>query len=72
MSAMGEAFAGLRNVLLMQENIERLEKNFDKLSGDLIRTRDYAASIEQRVARVEGVVEGYGRAMAAQPRLPKD
>jgi hypothetical protein len=72
MSAIGDAFAGLRKVLLMQENIERLEKNFEKLSADLIRTRDYAASIEQRVARVEGVVEGYGRAMSAQPRLPQD
>ena len=72
MSTIGDAFSGLRKVLLMQENIERLEKNFDKLSSDLIRTRDYAASIDQRVARVEGVIEGYGRAMAAPPRLPSE
>lgn len=72
MSAIGDAFNGLKRVLLMQENIERLDKNLESMATDLRRTRDYAASIDQRLARLEGMIDGFGMAAAAQARLPRD
>lgn len=66
---MGDLFAGVKKVLLMQENIERMERNIETLAHDLRRTRDYAATIDQRVARLEGYVDGATAAARFQPRL---
>jgi hypothetical protein len=69
MSTIGDAFAGLRKVLLMQENLERVEQNFDRMADDLRRTRDYAVEIDKRVTRLEGMIEGAAIVAGRQPRL---
>jgi hypothetical protein len=75
MGAVGDILSGIRQVILLQENVGRLQKDVETLAADVRRVRDYAGEIDKRVARIEGVMEGYGRATAAQPsrqrRLPK-
>jgi hypothetical protein len=72
-SALGDAFAALKNVMLMQEKLERMQKEIDLTASDLRGLRDYAVEIDKRVARIEGVMEGVARASSAprRPRLSK-
>ena len=76
MGAVGDILSGIRQVILLQENVGRLQKDVETLAADVRRVRDYAGEIDKRVARIEGVMEGYGRATAAQPsrqrKLPKE
>jgi hypothetical protein len=74
MGAIGDILAGVKQVILLQENVDRLQRDVEGLARDVGRIRDYAGDIDRRVARIEGVMEGYGRAAAASPRqrsLPK-
>jgi len=72
MSALGDVLSGIKKVLLLEESVTRIEKNFDILSGDVRRTRDYAESIDRRVTRLEGFIEGATAASGQQARLPKE
>jgi len=74
MGAIGDILSGIKQVILLQENVARLQKDIENLAQDVRRIRDYAGDIDQRVARIEGVIEGFGRATAASShprRLPK-
>ena len=74
MGAVGDILAGIRQVILLQENVARLQRDVESLAQDVRRLRDYAGDIDKRVARVEGVMEGVARASGAveQPRrLPR-
>jgi hypothetical protein len=72
-SSVSDALTALKNVMLMQTHIERMQKEIDSTAADLRGLRDYAVEIDRRVARIEGVMEGYQRASATtrRPRLPK-
>lgn len=72
MGALGDVLSGIKKVLLLEESVSRIEKNFDVLSGDIRRTRDYAESIDRRVTRLEGFIEGATAAAGQQARLPKE
>jgi hypothetical protein len=78
MSTLGEAFAALKNVILLHERLEVVKKDMERLTTDVQGLNRYAVEIDKRVARIEGVMEGYGRpaAQAAprprQKRLPKE
>jgi hypothetical protein len=73
MSSLGDAFAALKNVMLLHERLEGVQKDVERLSDDVKGLNRYAVEIDRRVARIEGVMEGYQRASATlrQPRLPK-
>jgi hypothetical protein len=68
MSGLGEAFAALKNVMLLHERMERVQKDTERLSGDLKDTNKWIAEIDRRVAHIEGVMDGYQRASSANPR----
>jgi hypothetical protein len=72
-SSLGDAFAALKNVMLLHERIEGVQKDVERLSDDVKGLNRYAVEIDRRVARIEGVMEGYQRASAAprRPRLPR-
>lgn len=79
MSSLGDAFAALKNVMLLHERLEGVQKDIERLTGDVKDLNRYAVEIDKRVARIEGVMEGYGRAAAQataskprQKRLPKE
>lgn len=75
MSTFGEAMKAVKDVILMQASIERLGDDFKQLSDDVRGVKQAVVDIDRRVARIEGVMEGYGRAAAQaaprQKRLPK-
>lgn len=72
MSAIGDAFAALRKVILIEANLSRVEKDIAGLADELRRTRDYAAGIDRRVAAIEGMLRGFSMARAMPPALPED
>lgn len=73
MSALSDSFAALKNVILLQERLEGVQKDVERMTADLRDLNRYAVEIDKRVARIEGVMEGYQRASTAprRPRLPK-
>ena len=66
MSALGEAMKAVKDVLLMQAAIERLDQDFNRLGQDVRDLKLVVVDVDRRVARIEGVMEGFGRAAAAQ------
>jgi hypothetical protein len=58
MSAFADALAAIRTVLLMQSNVERLEKNVDQLGRDQAGFRDALFALDRRLIRVETILEG--------------
>jgi hypothetical protein len=70
-SAIADVLAGVKAVLLLQDSVSRLEKSVEALSGDLRTLKDYAVSVELRVVRIEGMIDGV-RAASAQRRLSSD
>ena len=73
MSAVGQILSGIKQVVLLQENVTRLQRDVESLAQDVRRIRDYAGDIDRRVAHIEGVMDGFQRASAAttRPQLPK-
>jgi hypothetical protein len=70
MSALGEAWAALRKVVLIETNMARLEKDVEALAGEIRRTRDYATEIDKRVVRIETMIEMSGGG-STKPRIGK-
>ena len=68
MSTVGDILAGLKKVILLEENVSRLQGDVANLTDDVRRTRDYAAEIDKRVVRIETMIEMTGRA-AGSPRI---
>jgi archaellum component FlaC len=70
MGAVADILSGIKQVILLQENVSRLQREVETLAQDVRRVRDYAGEIDKRVARIEGVMEGFARASNA-PRMRK-
>jgi hypothetical protein len=70
MSTVGDILTGLKKVILLEENVSRLQGDVASLTDDVRRTRDYAAEIDKRVVRIETMIEMSGRS-GAQPRIEK-
>jgi hypothetical protein len=64
MGAVERVLAGIKQVLLVTEEIKRLSESVKALAGEV---RD----IDRRVSRLEGVVVGQARGTPARRRLPK-
>lgn len=67
MSTVRDILAGLKKVILLEENVSRLQGDVASLTSDVRRTRDYAAEIDKRVVRIETMIEMSGRG-TDQPR----
>jgi archaellum component FlaC len=70
MGAVADILAGIKQVILLQENITRLQRDVENLAQDVRRVRDYAGEIDKRVARIEGVMEGVARASTPRRTRP--
>ena len=73
MSALGDAFKALREVVLMQSHIERLQDDVRTLTSDLDGLGTLVALLRDRVSRIEGLIEGAAMASGrfTPPRLPE-
>ena len=71
MSTIGDALAALKKVILIEENVSRLQGDMAILTEEVRRNREYTASVDRRVAVLEGTIQGFNMAAAAR-RLPKE
>jgi hypothetical protein len=70
-SAFGDALGAIKSVLVMETRLERMDRDVERLGGDLAGLREAIGAVDRRVTRIEGVMEGYGRATASAPRQPR-
>ncbi len=68
MSAMSDAFAALKNVILMEERIDGLRSDMSSSADDLKSLTEKVHSIDKRVLRIETMIEMSGRT-GGSPRL---
>lgn len=66
MSAIGDALNSLKSVMLMQERIDGLRGDIGRVSADLRTLAEKVGTINDRMSRLEGVIEG--AAMASRQR----
>ncbi|MBX7480959.1 hypothetical protein [Qipengyuania qiaonensis] len=70
MSAFDRAYNAVKTVMLSNEKFDRLEEELRALGQDVSSLAYSHAELAQRVARIEGFVEGAAAAGAArQPRI---
>lgn len=68
MSAMSDAFAALKNVMLMEERIDGLRSDMSRSADDLRSLTEKVHSLDKRVLRIETMIEMSGRG-GNQPRI---
>jgi len=71
-SSIGDAFAALRKILLIESNVERLQRDVELQSAEIRRVRDYAGSVDSRVTLIEGRFQGFEMARRQPPALPEN
>jgi archaellum component FlaC len=69
LSTLGDALKALKTVLLIEENVSRLQQDVGSLSDEVRRIRDYAAEIDKRVVRIETMIEMTTRSPRQAPQL---
>ena len=70
MSTIGDVFSGLRQVLVMQTEIERLRADVTRAGDDLKMVARGLHALDGRVSRLEGFIEGATAARRDPPQLP--
>jgi archaellum component FlaC len=69
LSAFSDAFAALKNVLLMQERLDSMRSDIGRISGDLKTLTEKVGSINDRVIRIETMIEMTERQATQAPRI---
>ena len=72
MGSIGDVFSGIKQLLLIEDKVARLERDVVNLADDLRRTRDYADSIDKRVTHLEGFIAGAAAASGRPTQLPAE
>jgi predicted nuclease with TOPRIM domain len=72
MSALSDSLAALKNVVLMQERLESMRSEQRRIAEDVSGLADMVAAVRDRVARLEGIIEGAAMASRARSELPKE
>ena len=71
MSVLGDATSAVRNIILMQANLERMERQVEKLDTNQDSFRDALFRLSERLTRVETHLFD-PRPGNAPPALPKE
>ena len=72
MSALGEALKGIKQLLLIQKQVEDLERGAEAHASALRDLARDVIAIDKRVVRIETMVEvAATRGASRAPRLPK-
>ena len=61
MSALSDTFNALKNIVLLQERLEGVQRDVARISADLAGMNLYARDIDKRVVRIETMIEMTGR-----------
>ena len=57
MSAFGDAMGAIKNVVLMQSNLERVQREVERLNGDFAGFREALHAMDRRLVRLETLEE---------------
>lgn len=68
MSAFGDAMSAIKNVVLMQSNMERVQREVEKLTTDIAGVREAIYVVDRRVVRLETLHEAASK--PAKRRTP--
>ena len=68
MGFLSDAASALKNVVLMQTNLERMERGVERQDRDIAGLRDAMALMNERIVRIETKFEIYER-QAMQRRI---
>jgi phage shock protein A len=68
MSMLGDALKGVREILLLQDQVKRLETVGERQRDAMNRMTDDLIALDKRVIRIETMIEMSSRA-GGQPRL---
>ena len=73
MSALGEALKGIKELLLLQAQVQNLERAVENQSDAMKQLGRDLIEVDRRVTRIEGVMEGVARSSPTprRPRLPR-
>lgn len=69
MSAMSDALAALKNVVLMQERLDVMRMQQARISEDLSGLNDYVLNVDKRVVRIETMIEMSTARGVQSPRI---
>lgn len=70
MSTLGGALKGIKQLLLLQDQIQRLEKISDRQNATIDRMADDVIALDKRLIRIETLVE-FATARAAPLSAPR-
>ena len=68
MSTVSDALTALKNVVLMQERIQVLQKEIERVADDVSGLNDYCVALDKRVVRIETMIE-MGARSSGQRRI---
>ncbi|MBY0520803.1 MAG: hypothetical protein K2P79_10295 [Sphingomonas sp.] len=71
MSNLGDAFAALKNIALLHERVANLRTDVEGMNRNVAGLRDYVVSVDTRLSRLEGFLDGAAAASGKQRRLPE-
>lgn len=69
MSAISDAVKGIKQLLLLQEQVRRLEQSGERQAAALDGLTDNLITLDKRVVRIETMIEMTTRAAPQQPRI---
>ncbi len=72
MSLLADVGSALKNVVLMQANLERLERGAERQDRDIAGLRDAMARLSERLVRVETIVDEARANARNRPTMPKE
>ncbi len=68
MSTIGDALAALKSVVLMQERLDVMRAEQQRLADDVGGLNAYVTAVDKRLIRIETMVE-MSQARGGQPRI---
>ena len=69
MSALGDAMKGIKQLLLLQEQVRQLERVGELQNTAIGRMTDDLIALDKRVVRIETMIEMSGRSGGGAPRI---
>lgn len=68
MSTLSNALAGLKQVILLQDRVERMEKRLDTMASDVDGLADMAHDLDKRLYALERIID-IGARQSRQKRI---
>ena len=72
MGLFNDVASALKSVVLMQSNLERLERTVERQDGDVAGLREAIGRVSERVVRLETIIDVARSSAPARPALPKE